>query len=174
MTSSSQPQPEKSRSRFVLLSFLAVFVLIIGGSIALLPGRIAAAREKNTLLAAQALYVAIETAGANRTPSGIGYPAESGAKTTREYIAALEEKGYIKRGDFPLLSGLVLANTSEADPRNTVLFVDRAGFSRYGEGREKKLSHTYLMCLLDGTIEVVSIDTPPPALPERKPVFLEP
>ena len=165
---------ETTQSRVILLLFLAAFLGVIGGSLLVFPDRIKAARERNTLLAARALYTAIEAAGADRTPGGIGYPAESGAKSTPEYYAALQEKGYLLRRDYPLLSNLVLANTSEADPRATVLFLSRSGYSRYGLGREKKLSPTYLVCHLDGTIDRLPIDIPPTNLPPRSPTLLEP
>ena len=168
------PLPEKTRSRIILVSFFGVLALVIATSLLFLPSRIKASREKSTYLAAQALYAAIDAAGTDRTPGGIGYPAESGAKNTKDYIAALHDKGYLKSGNFPLLSNLVLANTSEADPRDTVLFLSRAGYDRYVLHSPKKLSPTYLLCRLDGTIMILPIDAPPPNLPQRTPGFLEP
>ncbi|SDT95366.1 hypothetical protein SAMN05444156_1029 [Verrucomicrobium sp. GAS474] len=173
LTPNTDPE-SRTRSRLILVGFLVAFVAVIGGSLWIMPRQIERARMAITVSTAKTLYTAIATAGTDRTPGGIGYPAESGAKTTHDYLTALQDKGYINIKDYPLLFGLVLANTSEADPRDTVLFVSRAGYVRYVLGKQKKLSPTYFVYHLDGTVETFPIDVPLTHLPTRTPTFLEP
>ncbi|HEY8965268.1 MAG TPA: hypothetical protein VIM58_02420 [Candidatus Methylacidiphilales bacterium] len=165
----------RARSRLILIGFLAAFVAVVGTTLWIVPRKIEEERARVTVATGKILFTAIEAAGADRTPGGIGYPAESGAKTTHDYLTALQDKGLVSIKDYPLLFGLVIANTSESDPRDTVLFISRAGYARYGEGEtRKKLSPTYFVYRLDGSVETLPIDTAPKGLPQRTPVFLAP
>ncbi len=157
----------------LILAGLAVFDIAYFG-----PWR-GAYLEKRQLLrdvdAADTLATAIGMAGSDHQGNpakGIAYPAESGARTTRDYMALLVKGGYLQPEDLPTFHDLVIANLSQRDPPETLLLVSRGAYDRLVLNRGA--AKLFVLFHKSGESEMASELPPREKLPPRRPAFLAP
>ena len=135
--------------------------------------------EKRQLLhdvdAADTLSTAIGMAAADhqRDPAkGIAWPAESGVRTTGDYITLLARGGYLQPEDLPTVRDLVIANLSQRDPPETLLLVSRGAYEKLVLNRGS--ARLYVLFHKSGESEMASELPPREKLPPRRPAFLPP
>ena len=117
---------------------IAVLGLLVIGS-ACVP-LIVMSFERNRLIrivsAGKQVFIAMQEAELDRKQngSGVGYPAESGAHSTKSYLELLVQHGYLTREDLALFGGLVITNVSEDDPPNTIIMISRPYYEYLTQG----------------------------------------
>ena len=135
--------------------------------------------EKKQLMrdvdAADALSTAIGMAVADHrkdATKGAAYPAESGARTTADYLALLLRGGYIEAADVATFRDLVIANISQKDSSDTLLLVSRGAYDQLVANRGS--ARLFVLFHKSGESEMASELPPKEKLPPRQPAFLAP
>ena len=139
---------------------------------------IAMSFERNRLVrlvsAGKLIYIAMQEAGLDQKQggSGVGYPAESGAHSTKAYLELLVQHGYLQREDLALFGGLVIANVSENDPPNTIVVISRPYYEYLTQGA--RFPKGYVCIRNRGDAWSGAMPIPQADFPQRTPAVLQP
>ena len=137
--------------------------------------------DKRRLLAdvgaADVLYEAMGTAlhdHGKEAALGVPWPAESGFKTTRQYVERLTALHYLTNAERDACRGLVIANVGPKDASDTLLFASRNVYERLVGRRASGKDERYVLYRKSGEGDVAMEIPRRENLPPRSPAFLAP
>jgi hypothetical protein len=134
-------------------------------------------RLLTNVAAADVLYEAMGTAlhdHQRQAALGLPWPAESGLKTTRQYLDRLVVLHYLTEKERSACGGLVIANVGARDPSDTLLFASRNVYERLIRKRSGDASDRYVLYRKSGEGDVALEIPRRENLPPRLPAFLAP
>lgn len=134
-------------------------------------------RLLSDVAAADALYEAMGTAlhdHGKQAALGVPWPAESGLKTTRQYLDRLAALHYLTNAERDACGDLVIANVGPKDASDTLLLASRNVYDRLVRREAAAKDARYVLYRKSGEGDI-ALDIPRREnLPPRTPAFLAP